>query len=393
VGEVTCRRARGLRWWARVVGGSSVGLLLVACNATGQHRSASPPTTLTAPGGSVASSSVSTPASTPISAAPVPSAVAPSGPVVASTLRPAASTPITSAVPATSSTAAGHVPVIAPKQPGPLAYGPNGVLYISDDTLSEVLSRAPDGTFSVFAGNGTAGLSGDGGPATAAQLNQPQGLAVAANGTVYIADQTNGDVRAVSPNGTIHTVFSGGTNTDAVTTGPGAGIYIATSAGVTELHPNGELTTFATDARLDGHDPQFSPQAGCDPDALAFDPAGDLYVRCSNTNSLVERLSDGTIIFGGPFRPHDASAAITALPTGQIIGCDGDALFVLNHSTQKPLTGFDTIPGVGPFWPQGITTSPAGTIYLSQDGVSGIGPPAIISLDPQHHITVLWTAQ
>jgi serine/threonine-protein kinase len=66
------------------------------------------------------------------------------------------------------------------------------VLYISDATLSEVLSRAPDGVFSVFAGNGTAGLSGDGGSATAAQLNQPQGLAVAANGTVYIADSFSG---------------------------------------------------------------------------------------------------------------------------------------------------------------------------------------------------------
>jgi hypothetical protein len=267
------------------------------------------------------------------------------------------------------------------------------VLYISDDTLSEVLRRAPDGTFTVFAGNGTPGSSGDGGPATVAQLNQPQGLAVAANGTVYIADQGNGDVRAVSPNGTIRTVFSGGTNTDAVTIGPGAAAYIATAAGVTELHPNGSLSTLATDTELGGHDPQFSPQAGCDADALAFDKAGDLYVRCSNTNSLVERLSGGTVIFGGPFRPHDASAAITALPTGQIIGCDGDALFTLNHGTQKPLTGFDTIPGIGPFWPQGITASPAGTLYLSQDGVSGIGPAAIISLDPLHSITVLWTAQ
>ena len=293
----------------------------------------------------------------------------------------------------TSSLAAGHVPVVAPRQPGPLAYGPSGVLYISDAALSEVLSRAPDGAFTVFAGNGTAGLSGDGGPATTAQLSQPQGLAVAANGTVYIADQANGDVRAVSPNGTIRTVFHGGTNTDAVTIGPGAAAYIATAAGVTELHPNGTLTIFATDTELGGHDPQFSPQAGCDADALAFDKAGDLYVRCSNTNSLVERLSGGTIIFGGPFRPHDASAAITALPTGQIIGCDGDALFILNHGTQEPLTAFDTIPGIGPFWPQGITASPDGTIYLSQDGASGIGPPAIVSLDPQHKPTVLWTAQ
>ncbi len=274
-----------------------------------------------------------------------------------------------------------------------MAYGPGGVLYISDDALNEILSRTPDGTFSVFAGNGTAGFSGDGGPATAAQLSQPEGLAVAADGTVYIADHTNGNVRAVSPGGTIHTVFSGGTNTDAVATGPGSAIYIATSAGIMQLRPNGTLTTFVTDSRLGGHDPRFGPRAGCYPDALAFDPAGDLYVGCSNTNSLVERNSDGTVIFGGAFRPHDTSAAIAALPTGQIIGCDGDGLLLLNHGTQQPLISFDNdIPGVGPFWPQGITASPGGTIYMSQDGVSGIGAPAIVSLDTQHKTTVLWTA-
>ena len=189
-------------------------------------------------------------------------------------------------------------------------------------------------------------------------------------------------------------MFSGGTNADAVTTGPGSAVYIATSAGITVLYPNGTLSTFVTDSRLGGHDPQFGPQAGCDPDALAFDPAGDLYVGCSNTNSLVERISDGAVIFGGAFRPHDTSAAIAALPNGQNIGCDGDGLLMLTHGTQRPLISFDNnIAGIGPFWPQGITASAGGTIYLSQDGVSGIGPAAIVSLDTQHKITVLWTAR
>jgi serine/threonine-protein kinase len=93
--------------------------------------------------------------------------------------------------------------VVAPKQPGPLAVGPDGRLLISDDAMNEVLSRAPDGSYTVIAGNGTTGFSGDGGPATAAQLNQPAGLAVARDGTVYIADEMNNRVRAVGPDGII----------------------------------------------------------------------------------------------------------------------------------------------------------------------------------------------
>src|SRR2546425_8832149 len=64
------------------------------------------------------------------------------------------------------------------------------------------------GTISTFAGTGVAGFSGDGGPATSAQLNYPVGPGVAVDGSdnVYIADYGNSRVRKVAPNGTITTV-------------------------------------------------------------------------------------------------------------------------------------------------------------------------------------------
>ena len=56
------------------------------------------------------------------------------------------------------------------------------------------------------------GFSGDGGPARAAQLNTPQHLAVDVGGNLYIADNGNGRVRKVSPEGIITTVAGGGKN-------------------------------------------------------------------------------------------------------------------------------------------------------------------------------------
>jgi NHL repeat len=285
---------------------------------------------------------------------------------------------------------------IAPMQPGPLAFGPDGRLYVSDEASNEVLVRAADGTFKVIAGSGTAGFSGDGGPATAAQLNNPQGLAVGIDGTVYVADQVNHRVRAIRPDGTIATVANSGANTDthAVTISPDGGVYIASSVGIIELHPNRTVTTVATDNQLSGLSPPFGKQAGCEPDALAFDVGGDLYIDCYNSQSLLERHPNGIVTYRGSFRPHDASAALTALPNGGILQADGDQLVLVNNATQQPLMSFTaTIPGVGGFWPQGIAAAPDGTMFASQDGAAGIGPAAIISIDSQHDIRVLWTGQ
>jgi hypothetical protein len=57
---------------------------------------------------------------------------------------------------------------------------------------------SPDGTISIIAGNGKSGFSGDGGPAAAASLNLPYGLAIDANGDLIIADSYNNRIRKVT---------------------------------------------------------------------------------------------------------------------------------------------------------------------------------------------------
>jgi hypothetical protein len=83
-----------------------------------------------------------------------------------------------------------------------------GNLYIAD-TLHQRVRMVSNGTITTVAGNGTPGFSGDGGPATAAQLYSPFGVGVDATGDLYIADIDNNRIRMVS-NGIITTVAGNG---------------------------------------------------------------------------------------------------------------------------------------------------------------------------------------
>src|SRR5271155_1652560 len=68
---------------------------------------------------------------------------------------------------------------------------------------------AATGNLSVVAGNGTAGFSGDGGPATGAQLSLPGGIAVDRAGNLYIADTANNVVRRVDASTGLIETFAG----------------------------------------------------------------------------------------------------------------------------------------------------------------------------------------
>lgn len=97
---------------------------------------------------------------------------------------------------------------------------------------TELRSDGCSGAITAFAGNGTAGFSGDAGAATAARLNQPRGIAATASGTTYVADAANNRIRAVSPSGTI-TTFAGGPAASACSyTGPVSGLGLNAPRGV-----------------------------------------------------------------------------------------------------------------------------------------------------------------
>lgn len=88
----------------------------------------------------------------------------------------------------------------------------DGNLFIAERVGCVVRKLAPDGTISTVVGTGVSGFSGDGGPATSAQLNWPDGIAIAEDGTMYITDGANFRVRRIDPSGVITTIAGTGTN-------------------------------------------------------------------------------------------------------------------------------------------------------------------------------------
>lgn len=170
---------------------------------------------------------------------------------------------------------------------------------------SAVLAAQEGAEVRVVAGTGTAGFSGDGGPAAQALLDNPAGVAAAADGTVYISDAGNHRVRAVAPDGAISTVAGTGTAGNRVTdipdgssatevdlalpqslaVGPDRTVYIADAglARVFALTPEGRLSVVAGSGEIapagtpvDGG-PATEASLGR-PGGLAVAPDGTLYI-------------------------------------------------------------------------------------------------------------------
>jgi uncharacterized protein (TIGR03437 family) len=205
-----------------------------------------------------------------------------------------------------------------------VAVDSHGNVFIAATNYNVVLRLdAASGMLTLFAGNGTAGFSGDGGPATSAQLSAPCGIAVDAAGNLYIPDPGNNRIRKFS-NGVITTVAGNGTSgysgdngpaTSAELSGPGAvaldaagNLYIADAGNkVIRKVSNGVIATVAgggsgctqqTDSLGDGCPATGAPLS--DPTGVAVDTAGNVYIADANY-SVVRKVSNGiiTTVAGG----------------------------------------------------------------------------------------------
>jgi len=117
-------------------------------------------------------------------------------------------------------------------QPGGLAVDVEGNLFIADTANNRIRKINPAGIITTVAGSGQFGFSGDGGLATAARLNYPSGVTLDGVGNLFIADNFNHRIRRVSPSGIISTVAGDGIRGFSGDGGPGTAAQLNFPLGV-----------------------------------------------------------------------------------------------------------------------------------------------------------------
>lgn len=175
--------------------------------------------------------------------------------------------------------------------PQALALAPDGALFVADRLNHRIRKVAPDGTTSTYAGTGAAGFA-DG---AVAKFDEPSGLALAADGTLFVADAWNHRIRAIAPDQTVTTLAGSGVPGDAdgqggaanfdhpcaLALGPDGALYVADEYAQTlrRVTMDGTVTTVAGDGYSKGHLDATGTDARLTfPVALAAAADGALYL-------------------------------------------------------------------------------------------------------------------
>ena len=158
------------------------------------------------------------------------------------------------------------------------------------------------------AGTGIAGFGGDGGPASQAQLNQPEGVAVDASGNLFIADTDNNRIREISSNGIITTVAGNGDSglrrrrrsglsaqlnqPEGVAVDASGNLFIADTGNnrIREVSPDGIITTVAGNgtAGYSGDGVRPPPPSSTILQGVAVDASGNLFIADTGNNRIRE---------------------------------------------------------------------------------------------------------
>jgi subtilisin family serine protease/sugar lactone lactonase YvrE len=245
--------------------------------------------------------------------------------------------------------------------PAAIALSRDGAILFADANNHRIRRIAVDGTIRTIAGNGSAGFSGDGGPAVAAALNFPTGVAIDGHGRIFVADTRNNRVRMIAPDGAISTIAGGGTAAFSGDGGPAVdallqspeglavdlsgNLYVADAgnARVRRIDVSGTITTIAGNGSLDSSGdggPAF--EAGLVPSAVAVDSADNVYVAESDSRR-VRRIDSRGLIWpflgdghvggsngdGGP-----ALSARLGVPVGVAVDAEGN-VYVADASDNR----------------------------------------------------------
>ncbi len=271
-----------------------------------------------------------------------------------------------------------------------------GNVYVADAGNHRVRKIGANGIISTVAGNGHPGFSGDGGPASDAQLRTPYGLATDRTGNLYVADLGNARIRRISTEGIITTVAGGGNvlagqtdgrqATDVTLTSPRNlafdfyGVLYFSDFGanrVYQISSSGALTTIAGtgDSGYSGDGAAAVRAQLSSPAGLAVDASGNIYIADSG-NGRVRKVYRGVITtFGDGGKPGAPSSISTTMPIGLALDPDG-SLFIAD-------TGANSIVRVTPAMATTPMVQPARDIAIDISGNLYACSGPVVSLRPR----------
>lgn len=249
-----------------------------------------------------------------------------------------------------------------------MAKDAGGTIYLTDRGSHQIIKIHPDGSTRTIAGNGIEGFSGDGGPATSASLRQPHDVAVAEDGTIYIADYGNSRIRKVDTSGNISTI-AGGVPTFITVEGVPSHALVVRSPSAVEMLPDGSIafadsgmnTIVAINAagearRLAGTGAYgYSGDGGLAtsarlsyPQGLAASPTGEVFIADTGNDMIRKVDTSGRIsrvAGGGNTAGDDIDARETILNEPTALDMFSGSLFVSDtyHNRVRELRPDGTI--------------------------------------------------
>jgi sugar lactone lactonase YvrE len=281
-----------------------------------------------------------------------------------------------------------------------------GNRYVASSSQHRVYKIAVNGTISTVAGNGIAGYSGDNGPATAAQLNSPRGVAVDSAGDLYIADSANSRIRKVS--GGVITTFAGDgvagfsgdsgpavsarfNNPQGVAVTSTGTVYIADTLNYRIRRVASGVVTTIVGTGVPGYSEGLSglaTQIG-HVTSLAVDNVGSLYFG-DGGNARIRKVVRGVPLFADVFvvstvagngvckQSGDGGPATSAEVCGSVVAVDasGTNLYISDSGLRK-ITG-GVITKVSDVGGAALALDSASDVYLATDSNSFFGGGSVV---------------